>query len=345
MQVHQRGHVVALVTLGISSILAATFACAADHGAKPVATTQVDTVSFPELKLERRLLPEQEGSASDQDQGSAPLQTPPSARSDRLESKTDPETAAVQRVYRSADSGDPVAMTRLGALFQQGIGVPQSYPEALKWYLRAADLGEVEAMSNIGTLYLIGQGVSTDYAEAMKWYQRAIEGGSLTAMANVARMYYFGVGLSRSYPEAAKWFQVASARGSAAAMNSLGLMYDAGLGVAQDRATAAMLLRRAAGLGYSPAMANLGSMYEKGTGVENNPVEAYAWIDAALKAGVPAEARDAIVYRLGAISARLNQKQLALALKRADEISSSVRVAAQSSPASGSVGAAIQLSP
>ena len=340
MQFYKRRYVVARVALGLSSILAATLACA---GA-PVASTQVDTASSPELKLESGLLTEQEEPASDQDHGSAQPQTPPSARSDRLESKIDPETEAVQRVYRSADSGDPAAMTRLGALFQQGIGVPQSYAEALKWYLRAADLGEVEAMSDIGTLYLIGQGVSTDYVEAMKWYQRAIEGGSLTAMVNVAKMYYFGVGLARSYPEAAKWFQVASARGSAAAMNSLGLMYDGGLGVAQDRGAAATLLKRAARLGYGAAMANLGSMYEKGAGVENNPVEAYAWMDAALKAGIPADARDAIIYRLGAISARLNQQQLAAALKRADEISSSVDVAAQSSGAAGRGGAAIQLS-
>ena len=67
-------------------------------------------------------------------------------------------------------------------------------------------------------------------------------------------------------------------------------------------------------------------------------------MDAALKAGIPAEVRDAIIYRLGAISARLNQKQLALALKRADEISSSVHVAAQSSNAIGSGATAIQLS-
>jgi TPR repeat protein len=127
-------------------------------------------------------------------------------------------------------------------------------------------------------------------------------------------------------------------------MNSLGLMYDSGLGVAQDRGAAAALLKQAARLGYGPAMANLGSMYENGAGVENNPVEAYAWMNAALKAGIPAEARDAIIYRLGAISTRLNQKQLAAALKRADEISSSVHVAAQSSPAAGSGGAAIQLS-
>jgi TPR repeat protein len=277
MQFHKRRHVVARVAFGFFSILAVALACAGDHGATPVPSPQVDTASFPELKLEPGLL-EQEGSVSDQDQGSALPQTAPNARSDSLDSKIDPETEALQRVYRSADSGDPAAMTRLGALFQQGIGVPQSYPEALKWYLRAAELGEVEAMSNIGTLYLIGQGVSGDHAEAMKWYQRAIEGGSLTAMVNVAKMYYFGIGVARSYPDAAKWFQLASARGSAAAMNSLGLMYDAGVGVTQDRGTASTLLRRAAGLGYGPAMANLGSLYEKGMGVENNPVEAYAWM-------------------------------------------------------------------
>jgi TPR repeat protein len=139
------------------------------------------------------------------------------------------------------------------------------------------------------------------------------------AMSNIAKMYYFGVGVARSYPEAANWFQLAALRGSAMALNSLSLMYDAGIGVSQDRTVALSLVKKAAQLGYGPAMANLGAMYEQGDGVESNHVEAYAWIVAALRSGVPDEARDALIYRLGAISTQLNSEELAHAQQLAAE--------------------------
>lgn len=110
-------------------------------------------------------------------------------------------------------------------------------------------------------------------------------------------------------------------------MNSLGLMYDSGLGVEQNHSAAAALIVAAARLGYGPAMANLGAMYEEGNSVETDHVKAYAWIRAALKAGVPTEARDAIVYRLGAISARLSPEQLVQAEKIAEDIAAASRAA------------------
>jgi TPR repeat protein len=235
---------------------------------------------------------------------------------------------ALARHYQAAaEAGDRAAMGRLGVFFQQGIGVPQSYAEAIKWYTRAAEAGDADAMNSLGTLYASGQGVRQDYAAAKTWYQRAADSGSVMAMSNIAKMYYFGVGVARSYPEAANWFQLAALRGSAMALNSLSLMYDAGIGVSQDRTVALSLVKKAAQLGYGPAMANLGAMYEQGDGVESNHVEAYAWIVAALRSGVPDEARDALIYRLGAISTQLNSEELAHAQQLAAERSPSAPAA------------------
>jgi TPR repeat protein len=74
-------------------------------------------------------------------------------------------------------------------------------------------------------------------------------------------------------------------------------------------------------------------IYEEGDGVETNHVEAYAWIGAALKVGVPNEAREVLIYRLGAISARLNTEELAQAQQLAGERSLSAPAAQQ--PVSG----------
>ena len=257
----------------------------------------------------------------------------PKVQTDSTGPSAFPNAAAVQRIYKSAtQDSDPASMARLGVLYQQGVGVQQSYAEAIKWYTRAAEAGDADAMNNLGSLYVAGAGLHQDFAEAMKWYRHAVDAGSVMAITNIAKLYYFGLGVQRSYPEAAKQFQLATIRGSASAMNSLGLMYDTGLGVEQNQSAAATLIKEAARLGYGPAMANLGSMYDEGKGVETDHMQAYAWIRAALKVGVPTDARDAIVYRLGAMSARLTPDELAQAEKLADQISGSSRASLPEGP-------------
>jgi TPR repeat protein len=335
------------ILAGLSLSLAATFASAGEGRSYQLVDLPRPALAPADAYLIGRLLPEEQPAAQQptvqqltvqqtlDPQATEESQPAQHAQSSDGETQREAGDRALARDYQSAaDAGDPVAMGRLGVLFQQGIGLPQSYTEAIKWYTRAAEAGNAEAMNNLGTLYVSGHGVPQDYAEAKKWYQRAADAGSVMAMINIAKMYYLGVGVARSYPEAANWFRLASIRGSAMAMNSLSLMYDSGMGVSQDRSLAVSLVKEAARLGYGPAMANLGAMYETGDGVESNHVEAYAWIGAALRVGVPNEAREALFYRLGAISARLNTQELARAQQLAGERSSFAPAAEQ--PVSGS---------
>ena len=46
--------------------------------------------------------------------------------------------AEIQRLIRSAQSGDARAQFNLGLYYHDGRGVTQNYAEALKWYRRAA---------------------------------------------------------------------------------------------------------------------------------------------------------------------------------------------------------------
>jgi len=329
------------ILAGLSLSLAAAVANAGEDYSYQLVDIPRRALSPVDAYLVGRLLPDEQSAAPQPTvpQALAPQATEEPqptqrAQSSDGETKREADERALARHYQSAaEAGDPVAMGRLGMLFQQGIGVPQSYAEAIKWYTRAAEAGNADAMNNLGTLYASGHGVRQDYAEAKNWYQRAASAGSVTAMTNLANMYYFGMGVARSYPEAAIWFQRASTHGSASAMNSLSLMYDAGMGVSQDRGVAVSLVKEAARLGNGAAMANLGAMYEEGDGVETNHVEAYAWIGAALKVGVPNEAREVLIYRLGAISARLNTEELAQAQQLAGERSLSAPAAQQ--PVSG----------
>jgi TPR repeat protein len=87
-------------------------------------------------------------------------------------------------------------------------------------------------------------------------------------------------------------------------------MYDEGLGVAKDAHQAFELFSLAADQGFAPGMANLGRLYARGNGVKKDDVRAYALISAAVEIGVRQGERDAAVYELGALSQRLDAKQI-----------------------------------
>jgi len=44
-----------------------------------------------------------------------------------------------------ANSGEPRAQNNMGIMYERGLGVTQSYPEAMSWYRKAADQGLPEA--------------------------------------------------------------------------------------------------------------------------------------------------------------------------------------------------------
>jgi TPR repeat protein len=217
---------------------------------------------------------------------------------------------SLQQLYRAANEArNPDVMYLTGLMFDRGESVPRDYQEALRWYVLAAEAGQADATNNLGLMYALGHGVSQDVSEAIKWWIKAVDSGSITAMINIAITYFTAQGVPHNYPEAAKWLVLAAEKGDADAMNMLGLMYAQGLGVTRSRANAIELFERSAYLGCSSAMVNLGSLYATESGVDKRL--AYAWVRAALLFGVPAEERDATVYILGTIVARLGSNQLA----------------------------------
>ena len=47
-----------------------------------------------------------------------------------------------------AQEGDIRAQYNLGVLYNKGIGAPQNYQEAARWYLAAAERGHLDAQAN-----------------------------------------------------------------------------------------------------------------------------------------------------------------------------------------------------
>ena len=130
-----------------------------------------------------------------------------------------------------------------------GLGVPQNYAEAAKWYRRAADLDYAEGQYNLGILYQQGQGVPQDYAGAVRLYRLAISQYFAPAMSNLASMYHKGLGLPQDDVEAVRLYRRAADQGNTQAQNNLGTMYAFGQGVPQDYVQAHMWFSLSVALG------------------------------------------------------------------------------------------------
>jgi hypothetical protein len=139
---------------------------------------------------------------------------------------------------KAADKDDAFAMTRLGALYHDGLGGAQDYAKAREWFEKAADKDDAWAMSSLGALYANGQGVAQDYAKAREWYEKAVDKGDAGAMTGLGVLYANGQGVAQDYAKAREWYEKAADNGHAGAMYNLAVLYANGQGVAQDYAKA-----------------------------------------------------------------------------------------------------------
>ena len=90
--------------------------------------------------------------------------------------------ATALRLWRPlADQGNPYAQYKIGLTYDVGVGAPQDFTEAAKWYLMAADQGHAGAQFNLGLLYANGRGVEQDFIQAHMWFNLAAAGSEPAA--------------------------------------------------------------------------------------------------------------------------------------------------------------------
>jgi TPR repeat protein len=82
---------------------------------------------------------------------------------------------------RAVDQGVAMAMTRLGMLHHNALGVARDPAEAARWWRLAADRGEPDAQAMLGAAYHLGSGVPKDPVQALAWLIRGTAGGSALA--------------------------------------------------------------------------------------------------------------------------------------------------------------------
>ena len=114
-------------------------------------------------------------------------------------------------VPQLAAAGDAEAQTSLGWMFETGVGAPQSYATAARWYRAAAEQGNPLAQYALAELYARGLGVPRDDLAAATWYENAARGGSVSAQVRLGNLFEIGRGVPQSYRIAALWYARAAA--------------------------------------------------------------------------------------------------------------------------------------
>jgi hypothetical protein len=238
---------------------------------------------------------------------------------------------ALKRI--EADNTDAAAMTLLGEIYRQGLGVAPNTRTASEWYQRAAERGDVNAMHawamalldpRNGTtdrdragalleraaaaghpaanynlaLALLATGLPNDDTRAVASLEIAARSGIGDAMHALGTLARQGRGMTKSDARAAEWMGKAADAGNVPGMIEYAIMLFNGAGVAVDETAAARLFLRAADKGNPIAQNRIARLYQSGRGIPPDSIEAAAWHLAARAQGLDDPVLDQLFDRL-----------------------------------------------
>ena len=186
------------------------------------------------------------------------------------------KTAFDLATKRAQDSGDPKAMTMLGELYANGMGVKRDYAKAVEWYRRAADGGDREAMFALAMLRLAGRGGPVDPEEATKLLASSAKLGNPKAAYNLALLYLDGQTLPQDLKRAAELFRLAADAGNPEAQYALATFYKEGTGVPKDMEKSVGCCRRRHSADNVDAEVEYAIALFNGTGTPKNEAAAVA---------------------------------------------------------------------
>lgn len=98
--------------------------------------------------------------------------------------------SAQEQFMDLSERGHAGAQFELGLMFHRGIGLPQNYRHALKWYRLAAAGGDARARNNLGVMNRDGQGVEQSKVMAYMWFSLAAPADDGTGRDNLERLSY-----------------------------------------------------------------------------------------------------------------------------------------------------------
>ena len=105
---------------------------------------------------------------------------------------------------RVEEKNDPKAMTLLGELYADGLGVPNDDKKAAEWYKLAAARGDREAMFALAMFKMTGRGGPADRPEAVRLLTEAAKLGHVVAAYDLALLYLEGQLVPQDFNRAAE---------------------------------------------------------------------------------------------------------------------------------------------
>ncbi len=147
--------------------------------------------------------------------------TGPEFRRPRDQSNVDIAYGAFQRGHyitafneasKRAQQNDPAAMTLLGELYAQGLGVGRDDSKAAQWYKLAAAKGDRDAMFALAMFNFQGRAGARDLSEAARLLESAAKLGHAGAAYDLGLLYMQGQQFAQDFKRAGELF--AHRRGS-----------------------------------------------------------------------------------------------------------------------------------
>jgi len=214
-----------------------------------------------------------------------------------------------------AEDGDAQAQFGVGYLYEEALGVPLDYKEAIHWYRLAAESGHASSQLNLGIIYMVDHdGMPHDLNRSADWFRMAADQGNPKAQYYLGKMYYRGEGLPENYELAFEWLSKAAEQKDPMALNHLGILYLRGKGVEQDAERAFELILSAAEMGNKSALLNVTTQYIRGNGTEQDFVEALKWYTIHEQRGP-----DATSLPMDWVDNNMSEEEIAEAKRRAEE--------------------------
>lgn len=204
---------------------------------------------------------------------------------------------ALQWLTKSLEQGYPPAYRHFGYMYLEGLGVERDIRKCHAYYMAGAEKDDLYCIYNTGIVYLRH---TDDHAAAIPYLRKAAERGLTEAQTQLAQCYYRGMGIERDHRQTLAWAEPAARNGSPLAQFYLGLLHEEGAVVELDMEQALHWYEQAAEGGEHRAMSRMAYYYGEGEYVEKDLDKSFALnLAAAEKGDLDAQCNLAWYYEAG----------------------------------------------
>jgi TPR repeat protein len=122
---------------------------------------------------------------------------------------------AVHWYRKSADYDFPLAQTKLGFFYYNGVGgLKKDASQAAYWYRKAADQGDAYAQRSLGVMYVKGNGIAKDAVLGFDLLRKAADQGDVESQILLASSSMVGgEGIAKDPQNGMEWYRKAAAQG------------------------------------------------------------------------------------------------------------------------------------